>query len=99
MPLYAFPRNPLMIDTKNTSASVEADTNRYDIARRIMESRETDNPYDSVVIRRNKDDGYDHMNVIMLDPERIKSAIGNRGTYDLSVRSLNKARGGFAVKR
>jgi len=98
MPLYAFPRNPLVIDTKNISASVEADTNRYDIARRIMESRKTDNPYDSVVIRRNKDDGYDHTNVIMLDPERIKSAIGNQGVYDLSVPDLKKARGGLAVK-
>lgn len=99
MPLHAFPQNPLVIDTPNISASSEADLNRYDIMRRIVESRETDNPYDSVIIRRKRGDGYDHMNVIMLDPSRIKSAIGNRGTFDLTDPDLNKAKGGFAVKR
>ena len=99
MPLHVFPQNPLVIDTPNISASSEADLNRYDIMRRIVESRKTDNPYDSVIIRRKRGDEHDHMNVIMLDPNRIKSAIGNRGTFDLSDPDLNKARGGLAVKR
>jgi hypothetical protein len=32
--------------------------------------------------------------VIMFHPERIKSAIGNRGTYDIADPDINKAKGG-----
>ena len=36
---------------------------------------------------------------IVFDPTQIKSAIGNRGTYDPKDPDIRKARGGLAVKR
>jgi hypothetical protein len=36
---------------------------------------------------------------IVFDPTQIKSAIGNRGTYDPNDPDIRKARGGLAVKR
>jgi hypothetical protein len=36
---------------------------------------------------------------IVFDPKQIKSAIGNRGTYDPNDPDIRKARGGLAVKR
>ena len=35
---------------------------------------------------------------IVFDPKQIKSAIGNRGTYDPDNPDINMARGGLAVK-
>jgi hypothetical protein len=37
-----------------------------------------------------------HQEVIMLDPKRIKSAIGNEGTYDIENPDITKANGGLA---
>lgn len=51
-------------------------------------------------IKKMKEDGYDSIfhprsgEVIMLDPKKIKSATGNRGTYDTSDPDISKARGG-----
>ena len=36
-----------------------------------------------------------HQEVIMLDPKRIKSAIGNEGTYDIENPDITKAEGGL----
>jgi hypothetical protein len=38
-------------------------------------------------------------NLGIYDPNRIKSAIGNRGTYDLGESDINKAEGGGAFKK
>ena len=35
---------------------------------------------------------------IVFDPKQIKSAIGNRGTYDPDNPDINMARGGLAMK-
>jgi len=32
--------------------------------------------------------------IIVFDPNKIKSAIGNRGTYDINEPEVNKAKGG-----
>ena len=37
--------------------------------------------------------------IIVFEPTQIKSAIGNRGTYDPDDPDIRKARGGLAVKR
>lgn len=44
-------------------------------------------------------DGGDQVATVVLEPTQIKSAIGNRGTYDPDDPDIRKARGGFAVKR
>jgi hypothetical protein len=36
---------------------------------------------------------------VAFKPTQIKSAIGNRGTYDPNDPDISKARGGLAVKR
>jgi hypothetical protein len=47
--------------------------------------------YDALAINEG---GYKTFGV--LDPRKIKSAIGNRGTYDMTNPDINKARGGLA---
>jgi len=59
-------------------------------------------------VRLLKEDGYDSIihadpykvgrahEVIMLQPTQIKSAIGNRGTYDVNEPDITKAKGGLA---
>ena len=44
-------------------------------------------------------DGGDQVATVVLEPTQIKSAIGNRGTYDPNDPDITKARGGLAVKK
>jgi hypothetical protein len=75
-PTYLNARNPLIIDTKRLTASMEADENRAEIIHQLMEAKKAGKPYDSVIIRRNHGDEYDGMNAIVFDPEQIKSVFG-----------------------
>ena len=51
-------------------------------------------------LKKVKEDGYDSIfhprsgEIIMLEPNKIKSAIGNRGTYDIEDADITKAEGG-----
>jgi hypothetical protein len=51
-------------------------------------------------LKKIKAEGYDSIfhprsgEVIMLEPNKIKSAIGNRGTYDIGESDMSKAKGG-----
>ena len=49
--------------------------------------------YDSIHLADPYDYGDPH-EVIMFEPNKIKSAIGNRGTYDINDPDINKAEGG-----
>jgi mRNA deadenylase 3'-5' endonuclease subunit Ccr4 len=55
-------------------------------------------------LKKIKEDGYDSIfhprsgEVIMLEPNKIKSAIGNRGTYDITDADITKAKGGAILK-
>ena len=49
--------------------------------------------YDSIILADPHKRGDSH-EIIMFHPEKIKSAIGNRGTYDTNVADINKAKGG-----
>jgi len=82
LPVYLKAENPLVVETKNMTASMEADLNRAQLIHEIVASRKTDHPYDSIIIKRTRGDEYDGINVIVFNPEQIKSAIGNRGTFD-----------------
>lgn len=57
-----------------------------------------ENGYDAIQFPRGLDGG-DQVATVVLEPTQIKSATGNRGTYDPDDPDIRKARGGFAVKR
>lgn len=54
--------------------------------------------YDAIQFPRGLDGG-DQVATVVLEPTQIKSATGNRGTYDPDDPDIRKARGGLAVKR
>ena len=82
MPVFIRAENPLIIKTGQLSASIEADINRAEIVTQLEEARAAGQPYDSVIIKRERGDEYDGLNVIVFNPNQIKSAIGNAGSFD-----------------
>lgn len=71
---------PLVRDTDYNSASMDADLRRPEIVAAIQNAEEAGNPFDSVIINRARGDEWDHQNVIVFNPEQIKSA--DPVTYD-----------------
>jgi hypothetical protein len=84
MPVYVKAKNPLVIDTKQPSASMEADLNRAEIIKKLYDAKVAGKPYDAVVINRIVGDEYDGKNIIVFDPSQIKSATGNSGQFSPS---------------
>lgn len=82
MPVFLRAENPLIIHTDQITASIEADVNREQILARLEEAKAAGSPYDSVIIKRERGDEYDGINVIVFDPTQIKSATGNAGSFD-----------------
>lgn len=82
MPVYLRAENPLIIHTDQIAASIEADVNREHILARLEEAKVAGTPYDSVIIKRERGDEYDGINVIVFNPTQIKSATGNVGSFD-----------------
>ena len=78
MPVYLKAENPLHLDTDEVAASMKADFDRGEIARKVVESRRAGNPYDSVITTAKNG----NKNIIVFDPKQIKSAIGNNGKFD-----------------
>jgi hypothetical protein len=103
MPVYVQAKRPMVLDDENMlkwAQSAYANKSPEfpylmpkDWADRVKED------YDSIILA----DPYGHGDaheVIMFNPNQIKSAIGNRGTYDTTKPEVNKAKGGVAkVKR
>ena len=56
-------------------------------------------------LKKLKEDGYDSIfhkrsgEIVMLEPNKIKSAIGNRGTYDTTNPDITKAKGGNVMPK
>jgi hypothetical protein len=90
LPVYAQIKNPFEITRVNRSGSELF--NRFDPCGKLT---------DDEVIELVKKAGYDAIHAIedgeinVLDPRKIKSAIGNRGTYDISKPEINEAIGGL----
>jgi len=108
MPLYARMENPLLIDDKameDWASAVFAGGDRN--FPNLMPQHWVDNirseGYDGIMYARpetvspsgemSRDQEY-----IVFDPKQIKSAIGNRGTYNPDDPDINMARSGLAVK-
>jgi hypothetical protein len=89
MPLHVQATNPFVISHVNKSHDElfkhfdpEGKLSDDEVIKRVIASG-----YDSIYA---KDSG----EINMLDPRKIKSAIGNRGTYDVNESDINKAKGG-----
>lgn len=64
-------KNPLVIKTDMTSASMYADANREQILKTVKEAKESGIEYDGVIIQRRRKDGFDQDNIIVFDKEKI----------------------------
>jgi hypothetical protein len=108
MPLYARMQNPLVVDDKEMrewASTVFAGGSRE--FPQLMPQHWVDNirseGYDGVMytppekVYPNGETSQTHEYVVF-DPKQLKSAIGNRGTYDPEDADITKARGGLAVK-
>jgi hypothetical protein len=62
----------------------------------LLSQRAREAGHDAIVVRNPRDNMIDEY--VVFDPKQIKSAIGNRGTYDPEDPDITKARGGLAVK-
>jgi len=92
MPVYVQAERPLMMDDEIMEAwakSAFADNSPefpFLIAPEWLKKIKAEG-YDSIFHPRSGE-------VIMLEPNKIKSAIGNRGTYDIGESDISKAKGG-----
>ena len=111
LPVHAQVRNPLVIegtgdpmiealtklgvDPERASRMVERAYDQKGYIGKEVESRARAAGYDGLMQYRNGE-----LNeVVSYNPNAVKSAIGNEGTYDTSVPDLSKAEGGAAFKK
>jgi hypothetical protein len=93
LPVYVQAKNPFVIG--NVNDSHEQLFKHFDSEGKLN---------DDEVIQRLIDSGYDSVyakesgELNILDPKKIKSAIGNRGTYDIDDPDITKAAGGEVNK-
>lgn len=87
LPTYLSVRNPMEL-----GAMIPRDKRESE----LLTQRALDLGHDAIIVRNPKDNLMDE--VVVFDPRQIKSAIGNRGTYDPLDPDITKARGGLAVK-
>ena len=93
MPLRIQVENPLNISSVNNSSAEFF--KRFDPEGKLS---------DDEVIKLAKKHGYDAIHAELegitniFDPRRIKSDIGNRGTYDITDPDITKAKGGLAMR-
>jgi hypothetical protein len=99
MPVYAQARSPLLLDDKLSiewAREVFADGSREFpdlISPKTIEELKSSG-YDSIIHADPYGNRGGEQEIIMFDPNRIKSAIGNRGTYDIEDPDITKAEGG-----
>jgi hypothetical protein len=100
MPVHVQAKNPLVLDDPTMidwAQAVFAGGSREFpelIAPKWAEELRKEG-YDSIIFADPRRTGQTH-EVIMFEPNKIKSAIGNRGTYDVNERDITKAKGGLA---
>jgi hypothetical protein len=91
MPLYSSINNPLY----TSELTWKKDFEKFGGSPWTLEPSNIENikssGFDGVVYR---DKNGDVQEVLAFQPEQVKSAIGNRGTYDINEADINKAKGG-----
>lgn len=102
MPVYAQSRSPLLLDDKLSiewAREVFADGSREFpdlLAPKTIEELKKGG-YDSIIHADPYGNRGGEQEIIMFEPNKIKSAIGNRGTYDITSPDINEAQGGLAT--
>jgi hypothetical protein len=94
MPVHVRAERPMLIDTPDMhdwAKEVYGGGLPYTLSKKQLEEIQKD--YDSIHYADPYGRGDPH-EVLMFDPNRIKSAIGNRGTYDINDPDITKATGG-----
>lgn len=105
MPVHVQAKSPLMLDDEGMldwarSAFANGNKEFPELLPDSWLNAVKEGGYDSIVFHPKGDEGLDFQGkqrspeIIMLEPNKIKSAIGNRGTYDLNNPDINKAEGG-----
>jgi len=98
MPVHVQAKNPMMLDDKDMlewAQSVYAGGSKeFPELMPKQWADEVKKDYDSIIYADPHGRGDPH-EIIMFEPEKIKSAIGNRGTYDITDPDINKAEGGL----
>jgi hypothetical protein len=98
MPVHVQAKNPMLLDDPTMlSWAQSAYANGSKEFPELMPKEWADRvkeDYDSIILADPYGRGDPH-EVIMFNPSKIKSAIGNRGTYDTTKPELNKAKGGL----
>jgi hypothetical protein len=99
MPVHVQARSPLMLDDKLSiewARDVFADGSREFpdlISPKTIEELKKEG-YDSIIHADPYGNRGGEQEIIMFEPNKIKSAIGNRGTYDIEDPDITKAEGG-----
>jgi hypothetical protein len=99
MPVHVQARSPLMLDDKLSiewARDVFADGSREFpdlISPKTIEELKKEG-YDSIIHADPYGNRGGEQEIIMFEPNKIKSAIGNRGTYDIEDPDITKAAGG-----
>jgi hypothetical protein len=99
MPVYVQARSPLMLDDKlaiEWAREVYADGSREfpDLLSPKTIEELKKGGYDSIIHADPYGNRGGEQEIIMFEPNKIKSAIGNRGTYDIEDADITKASGG-----
>jgi hypothetical protein len=102
MPVYVQAKNPMLLDDKDmlewAQAAYAGGSKEFPQLMPKKWADEVSKDYDSVILADPFGLGDAH-EVIMFDPKKIKSAISNRGTYDITDPDISKAEGGPAFKK
>lgn len=99
MPVYVQARSPLLLDDKlaiEWAREVYADGSREfpDLISQKTVDELKKGGYDSIIHADPYGNRGGEQEIIMFEPNKIKSAIGNRGTYDIEDADITKAEGG-----
>ena len=79
-------RDRKVVDDDDLLAALKGD-DAAKVGERIVKA----SPYDGVIIRRSKGDGWDGANVIVFSPTQAKSATGNTGSFDPANPDIRKS--------
>lgn len=112
LPVYAQVKNPLVIEGTHADPMIEAlvklGVDEDKAVRMVERAYENKGYIGKEVETRARAAGYDGLmqyrngdlsEVVSYNPNAVKSAIGNEGTYDISVPDLSKAEGGSVFKK
>jgi hypothetical protein len=111
LPVYAQLKNPLVIEGKGdpmVEALIKLGIDEDKAARMVEKAYEEKGYIGKQVESRARAAGYDGLmqyrdgdlsEVVSYNPNAIKSAIGNQGTYDITDPDLNKAKGGLTMAK